>query len=136
MGHQEERLEVAGEPRLLRVPAASRGARSVGRAGARRCAGLTPSRRLCSLPPSRLCKEPLPKGTLGAHRGEPLSERTMTNCLISSSAFNPSFPFLPPHPSPTQSLLSPRQPAVRAGLAVPGHFVSLDLRLFPFPVLP
>lgn len=134
---REESLEVAGEPRLLRVSAASRGARSVGRAGARRCpqvCGADPKASRFALSLQALQRAFAQRNSRCAQGRAPA--RIMTNCLISSSAFNPSFPFLPLHPSRTQSLLSPRQPAVRARLAVPGHFVSLDLRLFPFPVLP
>lgn len=52
------------------VPAASRGARGVGRAGMCRCpqvCGADPiPRGRALLPPCGLCKEPLPEGALGA----------------------------------------------------------------------
>lgn len=54
----------------LEVPAASRGARGVGRAGMCRCpqvCGADPiPRGRALLPPCGLCKEPLPEGAPGA----------------------------------------------------------------------
>lgn len=142
----EESLEVAGDPRLLQVPAASGGARSVGRAGTRRCpqvCGAEPqSRRLCSLPPG-CAKKPLPKGALGALMGERINGPCADNDELSDfqqrlqSIFSFSPPASPPHtiaaqPSPASGACQISRPrslcsSWSAALCFPGAPLSLAL---------